>query len=384
MLIFGYEIVATGYNSPSHFTAHFPNLIPRMKTLAEIHDPVFVPRQDYSAFDRFVISLLRDKRDLPFIYLTLRISFFMIPVGLLLYIPFVDDVIWWMLAGVYFVMNNFVFKGPFGLMLHCTSHRKWFKKAYSAANLYLPWFVGLFFGQTPETYFAHHIGMHHPENNLEEDESTTMFYQRDSVGGFLKYFLDFMFIGLARTAGYFYKRNRSKLFRKLVFGEGFFFAFCIGLSFVNLPATFMVFILPFLISRLIMMLGNWTQHAFIDPEQPENLYKSSITCINVKYNHKCWNDGYHISHHIKPTMHWTEHPNHFRDNLESYIQNEALIFEGIDFLVIFIYLMRQRYDLLARHVVNIGNTWQSEAEIIQMLKKRTTRIPREAFATATA
>ena len=54
-----------------------------MKTLTEIQDPVFVPRDDYSAFDRFWLSKIRDKRDLPFIFLTLRISWIMIPVGLL-------------------------------------------------------------------------------------------------------------------------------------------------------------------------------------------------------------------------------------------------------------------------------------------------------------
>ncbi len=83
---------------------------------------------------------------------------------------------------------------------------------------------------------------------------------------------------------------------------------CVGLSFVNFPATLVVFILPFVISRIIMMVGNWAQHAFIDAGDPSNHYKNSITCINTKYNHKCWNDGYHISHHVKPNMHWTEHP----------------------------------------------------------------------------
>ena len=30
------------------------------------------------------------------------------------------------------------------------------------------------FGQSPGTYYAHHIGMHHPEENLEADASTTI------------------------------------------------------------------------------------------------------------------------------------------------------------------------------------------------------------------
>ena len=35
-------------------------------------------------------------------------------------------------------------------------------------------------GQSPETYFAHHIAMHHLEGNLPDDDSTTMPFKRDS------------------------------------------------------------------------------------------------------------------------------------------------------------------------------------------------------------
>ncbi len=33
-------------------------------------------------------------------------------------------------------------------------------------NHVIPWLLGPFFGQTPNTYFAHHMGMHHREENL--------------------------------------------------------------------------------------------------------------------------------------------------------------------------------------------------------------------------
>ena len=130
-----------------------------MKDLATIHDPVFTGRDDYSLLDRFFLNLIRDERDLPFIYLSLKISFVMLPIGIAMY--FTAGWIFVVLAIAYFIVNNFVFKGPFGLMLHCTSHRKWFKKEYEWLNKYLPWVIGPFFGQTPETYYSHHIHMHH-------------------------------------------------------------------------------------------------------------------------------------------------------------------------------------------------------------------------------
>jgi fatty acid desaturase len=342
-----------------------------MQQINPITDPTYQPRE-YKGLDKFFIQFLHDKRDLPFIYLTLKITFIMLPVAVLLYMPFVPTWLWWVLSVFYFYLNTFVYKGPFGLMLHCTSHRTWFKKKYGIFNHYLPWVVGLFFGQTPRTYYSHHIWMHHPENNLMDDESTTMKYRRNTFKEFMKYFLDFLFIGMIRLTGYFSRKNKTRLIINCITGETLFILLCVGLSFINFPATFMVFILSFFVSRFVMMLGNWTQHAFVDEHEPENAYKNSVTCINVKYNHKCWNDGYHISHHVRPGMHWTQHPLFFQEHLDEFVKNKAIIFQGIGFLEIFWFLMWQRYDKLAYYGVNInGNTFKSDEEFIQLLKERT-------------
>ena len=99
--------------------------------------------------------------------------------GSLLFVP--GGFRWW-LAAVHFAL--FVhFLGPFVLMLHNTSHRSLFRKSWGWMNQYIPWVLGPFFGESPETYFAHHVGMHHPENNLEDDISSTLPYRRDSVRG---------------------------------------------------------------------------------------------------------------------------------------------------------------------------------------------------------
>src|SRR5688572_15537551 len=102
-----------------------------MQQVKPITDPIYVERE-YKGMDKFFIQFLHDKKDLPFIYLTLKITFIMIPVAVLLYMPFVYERpwIWWTLSVFYFYLNTFAYKGPFGLMLHCTSHRTWFKKKY--------------------------------------------------------------------------------------------------------------------------------------------------------------------------------------------------------------------------------------------------------------
>jgi fatty acid desaturase len=344
-----------------------------MKNLQAITDPVYTPAP-FNSTDKFFLKFLRDERDLPFVYLTIKITFTLIPLAVLLYLPFVHGWWWALAAVVYQYLNNITFKGPFGLMLHCTSHRAFFKKKYQVLNYYLPWVIAPFFGHGPETYYAHHIGMHHPENNLEEDESSTMPYQRDSLKGFAHYIGTFFVRGSYDLAAYFFRKKRNKLLESTVRGELLFIFLCVVLSFISFKATFVVFIIPFILYRLIAFIGNWAQHAFVSADDPANAYRNSVTCINTNYNHKCWNDGYHISHHIKPAMHWTEHPLFFQKTINDYSRNDAIVFDGIHFLHVFIYLMRKRYDLLAKNFVNIGNRYHNDEEVIQLLKSRTRKI----------
>ncbi|MCB9235401.1 MAG: fatty acid desaturase [Bacteroidia bacterium] len=348
-----------------------------MRALSAISDPIFDPKKPYNSLDRFFLKFIRDERDLPFIYTTLKITFIMMPIGILLFFPFIKGWVWWLLAVGYFYLNNLVLKGPFGLMFHCTNHRKWFKKKYHVFNYYLPWVVAPFFGQSPETYFCHHINMHHPENNLEMDKSSTMGFQRDKFGDFMKYFGEFLFLGIYELASYFQWRKNSRLRNKAIFGELSFFLMCGLLGyFISWQATIWVFLLPLLLYRFVAMMGNWAQHAFVDPDEPGNSYKNSLTCINVKYNHKCWNDGYHISHHVRPAMHWTDHPNYFLKTLDAYAENKSIIFEGLDFLGVFVTLMRGDYQKLADHFVNVNNTFKNDEEVIAHLKRRTAKIVR--------
>jgi fatty acid desaturase len=128
-----------------------------------------------------------------------------------------------------------------------------------------------------------------------------------------------------------------------------------------------------------MMLGNWTQHAFVDPVDPDNDFASNIICLNTSYNHKCWNDGYHAVHHIRPGAHYTELPVIFKQMLPSFKENRTFIFEKIHYLHIFTYLMFKRYDKLASYVVNV-ESFSDKNDAIALLKSRTKKFDLKAFA----
>ena len=70
-------------------------------------------------------------------------------------------------------------------------------------------------------------------------------------------------------------------------------------------------------------------------------------------------------------MHWTEHPSFFLKTINEYSKNDAIVFDGIHFLHVFLYLMLKRYDLLAKHFVNLDNRYSSDQEVIEFLRSRT-------------
>ncbi len=346
-----------------------------MKALPLLTDPVYVPKKKFSWYDRLWLRVMNDKRDLPFIYLLTTIHLTVVPVAIILFTPLLTGVWWWLAAIPYFYVSQLYFKGRFGLMFHCICHRKCFKQPYQRLHDYITWIVCPLFGHAPEGYFSHHLGMHHIENNLEDDTSSTMAYQRDSLRDFLAYFFKFLFVGVKNTILYLYYRKRKKLYMRLTAGEYIYLAFCIAMCFVNLKATLFIFIIPFLFARVVMMLGNWAQHAFVDPS---NLDDNTINCINTKYNKICWNDGYHAVHHVRPALHYTEIPVEFLKHKDEFARQKVLVFDGIHYLHIFMWLMSKRYDKLAKNLVNINNMFSSEEEAIAVMKERTKKIPRTA------
>ncbi len=339
-----------------------------MKTLSAITDPVYVPKEKYSWYDKFWLRYINDPRDLPFIYLLTAIHILVLPAAIILYTPLLQGWYWWLFYVPYFYVSQMYFKGRFGLMLHCISHRKLFKKGYTWIYNWVIWGVCPFFGHTPETYFVHHMAMHHVENNMEDDASSTLPYNRDSIWGFTRYVLRFLFLGFRDTFMYLFSRKRKKFYLRLTFGEMSFFAFCIIMCFVNLQATLWIFIIPFVFARIVMMLGNWAQHAFVDLNNPE---ENTINCINTKYNKICWNDGYHAVHHLRPALHYTDIPNEFLKNKDKFAEQKTFVFDGIHYLHIFVWLMTKRYDKLADNIVNINNTFSSREEVIRLMKERT-------------
>lgn len=343
----------------------------------KITDPVYHEKSALNGLEKLGASLINDVRDLPFLKLSLLIACTLLPGAIYLFLAPQFN---WILASLYLGVLFGMMLGPYILMLHNICHRKLFKKQFAKLNHLIIWLLGPLCGQTPETYFAHHIGMHHQEENLPQDLSSTMKYQRDSFVDFIRYFLRFYFCSIVELSHYLIKQDRKKIFKKMILGELTWYLLVILLYLYHWQATLVVFIIPLVVTRFMMMNGNWAQHAFISQESPNNNYTNSITCINTRYNRTCFNDGYHIGHHIRAGRHWTEMPGDFLKNKQTYIKEQAVVFRKIDYFVIWIFLMLKRYDWLAKFFVNLDEAQaMSRQEIITLLKSRTQAFNPEAL-----
>lgn len=333
-----------------------------------------------SAWARLWTPFLNDARDIVFVNLALTMTLTVWPAAaLVFYLGRSGQFQWWM-APLYWVFIGYFFMDRFILMLHCVSHRPLFSRKYRFLNNYIPWLVGPFVGETPEAYFVHHIGMHHKEANLLGDLSTTMTFRRDKLTHWLQYWGRFMTIGLVDLARYHVRKNNPKLLRRLIAGEGGFWLVTGLLAwFVSLPATWVVFWIPVLMIRTLMMAGNWGQHAFVDPEAPDNDFKSAITCINTRYNRRCFNDGYHIIHHLKPSLHYSQMADEFDKNRELYGKQDAIVFDGFDFFEVWFLLMTGQKKSLARAFVRLpGAPDRSEQDVLDLIERRMARFPTRA------
>ncbi len=344
-----------------------------------ITEPVDDPTGQPSRWQRLVSRWIRDPRDTPFVSLSLLLTAIFVPA--ILYVLLAPELRWWMVA-LYWVPYG-CFLEPFILMLHNTSHRVLFKPRFRWLNHHIPWVVGPLLGLSPGTYFAHHLGMHHAEGNLPADLSCTMGYQRDRFVDFLKYCGCFL-VGHGGLVRYFSRAARPKMLWKLVIGEIAHLTLVVLLTLFNWHAALAVFVVPLFFTRFMLMSGNWAQHAFVDPDDPTNDCRTVTTFINSPYNHRCFNDGYHLGHHLKPSRDWLEMPADFLAKRERMVAEGSLVFEKIDYFAIFWLLMFKRYRTLARAVVTLDPARPtSEAETVALLRRRLRRFTPEQLARVT-
>lgn len=236
------------------------------------------------------------------------------------------------------------------------------------------WWIGMFYGVLPATFAYGHSINHHRYNNNEWDVISTSDKPRDNFANWVAYLSRyFLYATNISTVAQFSRESNWKIVCKVILGSAWFVSWMIVCGILIGPAFALAYVaFPFFEAGILLAAVNWSWHAFLDPNDPDNEYVQSITILDGTIN--VLNEDSHVVHHQYPGAHWTEHPNHQDKRWEGYIENRASCFRTTHAFEIFGMSVARDYDALARKFVDLkgerdGNPMSHE-ERVNLMKER--------------
>lgn len=214
------------------------------------------------------------------------------------------------------------------------------------------WWIGLFYGVMPASFAFGHTINHHRYNNGPLDVVSTSDKERDSLVNFLAYLPRWTSYSLnISTTIQFMNEGNYHVAKKMVYGSAYYWAWFASWAVLDAKFAIAYVLFPFLENVLLLAAVNWSWHAFISPDDPEDEYVGALTILDGQIN--VLNEDDHVVHHQYPGAHWSDHPKMLDKHWEAYAEHQATIFRKTHAFEVFGLVVARQYDKLAEKFVDL-------------------------------
>jgi hypothetical protein len=160
-------------------------------------------------------------------------------------------------------------------------------------------------GRIPHFYRAHHVYIHHVENNALDDPQSTLRYDRTSFFDFCRFALKLgmSFTFAADVFAYLAaKRNRRQI-RLLACGIGGWYLMLAAIACLNPGAALALLLIRLSVGVATAIDVNFW-HGLVDPDDPGNI---ALNTINIVYKDErvVGIGALHAAHHYRSGEHWS-------------------------------------------------------------------------------